>query len=87
MTDTVSSASLQEWIRAFARLVAENRDHLTDLDAAIGDGDHGANMKRGFEAVLSKLGVSDSSGGSDAPSAYEPTSSQPGSQPAAPEPA
>ena len=47
MTDTVSSASLQEWIRAFARLVAENRDHLTDLDAAIGDGDHGANMDRG----------------------------------------
>src|SRR6478672_11973287 len=37
MTDTVSSASLQEWIRAFARLVAENRDHLTDLDAAIGE--------------------------------------------------
>jgi hypothetical protein len=38
MTDTVSSASLQEWIRAFARLVAESRDHLTDLDAAIGAG-------------------------------------------------
>src|SRR6476620_381252 len=55
MTDTVSSASLQEWIRAFARLVTENRDHLTDLDAAIGDGDHGANMDRGMRAVVAAL--------------------------------
>jgi dihydroxyacetone kinase-like protein len=55
MTDTVSSASLQEWIRAFAQLVAENRDHLTDLDAAIGDGDHGANMDRGMRAAVAAL--------------------------------
>jgi dihydroxyacetone kinase-like protein len=55
MTDTVSSASLQEWIRAFALLVAENRDHLTDLDAAIGDGDHGANMDRGMRAAVAAL--------------------------------
>ena len=55
MTDTVSSASLEEWIRAFARLVAENRDHLTDLDAAIGDGDHGANMDRGMRAAVAAL--------------------------------
>jgi dihydroxyacetone kinase-like protein len=55
MTDTVSSASLQEWIRAFARLVAENRDQLTDLDAAIGDGDHGANMDRGMQAAVAAL--------------------------------
>jgi dihydroxyacetone kinase-like protein len=55
MTDTVSSASLEEWIRAFARLVAENRDHLTDLDAAIGDGDHGANMDRGMRAAVDAL--------------------------------
>lgn len=55
MTDTVSSASLQEWIRAFARLVAENRNQLTDLDAAIGDGDHGANMDRGMRAAVAAL--------------------------------
>lgn len=55
MTDTVSSASLQEWIRAFARLVAENRNQLTDLDAAIGDGDHGANMDRGMQAAVAAL--------------------------------
>ena len=30
-------------------------DELTALDAAIGDGDHGHNMKRGFEAVLQDL--------------------------------
>jgi dihydroxyacetone kinase-like protein len=33
-----------------ARVRAE-RDHLTQLDAAIGDGDHGTNMARGFDAV------------------------------------
>jgi dihydroxyacetone kinase-like protein len=55
MADTVSSASLQEWIRAFALLVAENRDQLTDLDAAIGDGDHGANMDRGMRAAVAAL--------------------------------
>jgi dihydroxyacetone kinase-like protein len=55
MTDTVSTASLEEWVRAFARLVAENRDHLTDLDAAIGDGDHGANMDRGMRAAVAAI--------------------------------
>src|SRR4249919_3691057 len=55
MNDTVSTTSLQEWIRAFARLVAENRDQLTDLDAAIGDGDHGANMDRGMRAAVAAL--------------------------------
>jgi phosphoenolpyruvate---glycerone phosphotransferase subunit DhaL len=43
------------WIRAYAKVIAENRDYLTELDAAIGDGDHGANMDRGFRAVLAKL--------------------------------
>ena len=55
MTETVSTASLEAWIRAFARLVAENRDYLTDLDAAIGDGDHGANMDRGMRAAVAAL--------------------------------
>jgi dihydroxyacetone kinase-like protein len=38
-----------------AQRVIASADELTDLDRAIGDGDHGANMKRGFEAVLGKL--------------------------------
>lgn len=44
-----------EWIKAYAKVVEENRDYLTQLDAAIGDADHGANMYRGFQAVLNKL--------------------------------
>jgi len=35
--------------------MAQNRDYLIELDAAIGDADHGANMDRGFKAVLEKL--------------------------------
>lgn len=44
-----------EWIKRYADLLAENRDYLTQLDAAIGDADHGANMDRGFKAVLNKM--------------------------------
>lgn len=43
------------WIKACAGVIAENRTYLTELDAAIGDADHGANMDRGFNAVLTKL--------------------------------
>jgi len=42
-------------IEAVARAVIDHADELTALDSAIGDGDHGANMKRGFEAVLADL--------------------------------
>ena len=38
-------------VRAAAEQVIANASELTALDQAIGDGDHGANMKRGFEAV------------------------------------
>jgi len=43
------------WIAVAARAVEEQRDHLTQLDAAIGDADHGINLNRGFTAVLSAL--------------------------------
>ena len=36
-------------------MIRENRDYLTQLDSAIGDADHGANMDRGFQAVVAKL--------------------------------
>lgn len=42
-------------VRALAGSVIEHADELTRLDQAIGDGDHGLNMKRGFEAVLATL--------------------------------
>jgi dihydroxyacetone kinase-like protein len=51
----VTVAAFDEWVRSFAALVAENRDHLTELDAAIGDADHGSNMDRGLKAVVAAL--------------------------------
>jgi phosphoenolpyruvate---glycerone phosphotransferase subunit DhaL len=42
-------------VRAAAEQVIASAPELTALDQAIGDGDHGVNMKRGFEAVLGKL--------------------------------
>lgn len=42
-------------LRNMADVIHENKEHLTDLDAAIGDGDHGINMDRGFQAILKKL--------------------------------
>jgi dihydroxyacetone kinase-like protein len=44
--------TLLRWLRAFAASVAEHKDELTALDAAIGDADHGANMDRGMAAVV-----------------------------------
>src|ERR1700751_6344517 len=43
------------WITSAAVVIEANRDHLTQLDAAIGDADHGVNLARGFTAVLSAL--------------------------------
>lgn len=43
------------WLRVFAQVLQENRELLTELDAAIGDADHGINMDRGFKKVLSQL--------------------------------
>ena len=52
---TVGYDDVLAWIRAFADRVAENKDQLTRLDAAIGDGDHGINIDRGMQAALAKL--------------------------------
>src|SRR6266513_2110630 len=52
---TVTHDDVVRWIRAFAHVIAQNRDLLTDLDSAIGDADHGINMNRGMTAVLAKL--------------------------------
>ncbi len=51
----VDAAAATAWLRAFAADVAERRDELTELDAAIGDADHGANMDRGMQAVVARL--------------------------------
>ena len=63
MSETIDAAGVAAWLRAFARAVAERRDELTALDAAIGDADHGINMDRGLQAVLAKLdGEGDAAG-------------------------
>lgn len=45
----------REWIRRSAEVIASNRAELSTLDRAVGDGDHGENLDRGFTAVLAKL--------------------------------
>jgi dihydroxyacetone kinase-like protein len=52
-------------VRAAAEVVAEHRAELIDLDRAIGDGDHGENLNRGFAAVVAALdaGTPDTPGG------------------------
>ncbi|WP_416874140.1 dihydroxyacetone kinase subunit DhaL [Kitasatospora sp. SC0581] len=45
----------EAWVRAIAAAVEKERARLTDLDSAIGDGDHGSNLQRGFAAALTAL--------------------------------
>jgi dihydroxyacetone kinase-like protein len=52
---SISQQDVLDWIKACAAVLAENRDYLTQLDSAIGDADHGANMDRGFRAVVANL--------------------------------
>lgn len=44
-----------DWLRRWAAEIAEHENHLTRLDAAIGDADHGSNLQRGMTAVVSQL--------------------------------
>ncbi|MCX5207125.1 dihydroxyacetone kinase subunit DhaL [Streptomyces sp. NBC_00237] len=51
----LDSAFFQRWMVAVAAAVDEEADRLTELDSAIGDADHGSNLRRGFTAVASAL--------------------------------
>jgi phosphoenolpyruvate---glycerone phosphotransferase subunit DhaL len=51
----MDTAVFRAWIVTAAEVIEANRDHLTQLDAAIGDADHGTNLARGFAAVLGAL--------------------------------
>ena len=44
-----------QWLQNFAAEIEQNKEYLTELDAAIGDADHGINMERGFKKVASQL--------------------------------
>jgi dihydroxyacetone kinase-like protein len=51
----VDAATVRQWFEGSAVALHEQRDYLTQLDAAIGDADHGTNMDRGFASVVAKL--------------------------------
>jgi phosphoenolpyruvate---glycerone phosphotransferase subunit DhaL len=51
----IGTPELTRFLRLFAERLAERKVELTDLDARIGDADHGINMNRGFTAVVGKL--------------------------------
>src|SRR5258706_14874170 len=53
----MDAATITSWMREIDTSVRVERDHLVQLHAAIGDGDHGTNMTRGFEAVVQALGA------------------------------
>jgi dihydroxyacetone kinase-like protein len=53
----MDTSVFRAWITSAAEVIEANRDHLTQLDAAIGDADHGTNLARGFAAVLAAFEV------------------------------
>ncbi|MEY9847980.1 dihydroxyacetone kinase-like protein [Streptacidiphilus sp. BW17] len=54
--DTLDLVRCRAWIEAVVTAVGERKGELTELDAAIGDADHGTNLHRGFTAVRAALG-------------------------------
>jgi phosphoenolpyruvate---glycerone phosphotransferase subunit DhaL len=52
---TVAYEDVVRWIEAFASEMDANKQNLTKLDSAIGDGDHGTNMNRGMQAALGRI--------------------------------
>jgi dihydroxyacetone kinase-like protein len=51
----VDAALARHWVTAFAAAVTAQKDALTRLDQAIGDGDHGSNLDRGLQAAVAQL--------------------------------
>jgi dihydroxyacetone kinase-like protein len=52
---SMDATTITTWMNEVAGAVRAERDYLIQLDAAIGDGDHGINMTRGFDAVVQTL--------------------------------
>lgn len=55
MSETVTLDQLVAWMRAYQQRILDNREYLTELDAQVGDADHGSNMVRGVNAVVDRL--------------------------------
>lgn len=53
---SISRDDVLAWLQDVAHTITENRDYLVQLDSPIGDADHGANMDRGFKAIMGKMG-------------------------------
>ncbi|MGL5921523.1 dihydroxyacetone kinase subunit DhaL [Chroococcidiopsis sp.] len=51
----MNKTQILQWLHNFAAEIERNKEYLTELDAAIGDADHGINMDRGFKKVASQL--------------------------------
>lgn len=56
---TVTVDDLVAWIHRFSEVIAEHADELTQLDSAIGDADHGTNMRRGCRAAVEALAAAE----------------------------
>ena len=55
MDQEISIVQFRRWLLTYAERVIENEDHLTELDTAIGDADHGVNMRRGMGKLQERL--------------------------------
>jgi phosphoenolpyruvate---glycerone phosphotransferase subunit DhaL len=55
----MNATTISSWMERAAASVRAEREYLVQLDAAIGDGDHGTNLTRGFDAVLKALAAED----------------------------
>ena len=66
VTDAVTLDDLLSWLGSFTDAVHEHMGYLTELDSAIGDADHGANLTRGMDAVMSAVAGPDAEPPGDA---------------------
>jgi phosphoenolpyruvate---glycerone phosphotransferase subunit DhaL len=55
VSGNVDGAAVRRFVERYATLIDERKDELTELDAAIGDADHGINMQRGMQAARERL--------------------------------
>ncbi|WGV28740.1 dihydroxyacetone kinase subunit DhaL [Halotia branconii] len=51
----VDKEQILQWLQAFTTEIEKNKEYLTELDAVIGDADHGINMDRGFKKAIAQL--------------------------------
>ncbi|MFB4161147.1 dihydroxyacetone kinase subunit DhaL [Geomicrobium sp. JSM 1781026] len=51
----MTTEQLHEWMKETYELIQNNKEELSALDQAVGDGDHGTNMNRGFQTVVEEL--------------------------------